>query len=375
MPSVLLYITYTLFPVLVLYLASRSKIISSIGPVVICYATGVLLANLGLLKIENDTAEIVSGVAIFLAIPLLLFSTDFIKWIRQSKKSLLSFLFCLLSVMCISTCAFFFFQNRLDDTAILSGMMVGIYTGGASNMAAIGAALDIRDEVFVLMTSCDVLLGGLYFLFIITFAKKVFKLALPSYPRTAAQHDTNDQSEELSKFSWKKNANQVLICLIVAVLILGIAFGIAYSIDHTFPPIIIILGITTLGIGASFIKQIRNLKGSFELGDYFMLVFCVALGSLANFEVLLETGTEYLKFVGFILLGSVSLHFFLAYLFKIDVDTFIITSTAALYGAPFIGPVAKVLNNRAVIVVGITTSLIGYALGNYLGLLLAFLLG
>jgi uncharacterized membrane protein len=61
------------------------------------------------------------------------------------------------------------------------------------------------------------------------------------------------------------------------------------------------------------------------------------------------------------------LHFFLASLFKIDTDTILITSTAGIFGPPFVGPIAKALKNEEIIVSGITTGLVGYALGNYLG--------
>ena len=57
-----------------------------------------------------------------------------------------------------------------------------------------------------------------------------------------------------------------------------------------------------------------------------------------------------------------------------DRDTLIITSTAAIFGPVFIGPVANAIGNRELITIGIALGLIGYAIGNYLGLGLAFIL-
>ncbi len=64
----------------------------------------------------------------------------------------------------------------------------------------------------------------------------------------------------------------------------------------------------------------------------------------------------------------------LAMVFRIDTDTTIITSTAGIYGPAFIIPVAEGIKNREVVVSGLTCGLAGYAIGNYLGFAVAWLL-
>ena len=68
-------------------------------------------------------------------------------------------------------------------------------------------------------------------------------------------------------------------------------------------------------------------------------------------------------------------HALLARLFKVDVDTFIITSVAAICSPLFVPPVARALGNRAIITTGMTTGVIGFAVGNWLGLGIAHFLG
>jgi uncharacterized membrane protein len=60
--------------------------------------------------------------------------------------------------------------------------------------------------------------------------------------------------------------------------------------------------------------------------------------------------------------------------FRVDTDTVVITSTAAVFGPPFVGPVAAAINNREIVVSGMTTGVVGLALGNYVGLAVAYLL-
>lgn len=61
-------------------------------------------------------------------------------------------------------------------------------------------------------------------------------------------------------------------------------------------------------------------------------------------------------------------------LIKIDADTLMITSVAFICSPPFVPVLAGALKNRNSIMPGITIGVIGYALGNYLGFLMAELL-
>ena len=69
--------------------------------------------------------------------------------------------------------------------------------------------------------------------------------------------------------------------------------------------------------------------------------------------------------------GSLTLQAVLCKLFKIDTDTFLITSSAAIMSVPFIPVIAGALKNREILLPGLSVAIIGYALGNYLGILVA----
>ena len=72
--------------------------------------------------------------------------------------------------------------------------------------------------------------------------------------------------------------------------------------------------------------------------------------------------------------GSLGLHACLCKLARVDADTFMATSVAAVCSPPFVPMLARVLNNPATLFSGMTTGIIGYALGNYLGISLGLLL-
>ncbi|HOI33260.1 MAG TPA: DUF819 family protein, partial [Bacteroidales bacterium] len=62
------------------------------------------------------------------------------------------------------------------------------------------------------------------------------------------------------------------------------------------------------------------------------------------------------------------------YFFRIDNETVMVTSTALICSPPFVPVIAAALNNRALVLPGLSIGIIGYAIGNYLGFLVATIL-
>ncbi len=83
---------------------------------------------------------------------------------------------------------------------------------------------------------------------------------------------------------------------------------------------------------------------------------------------------EILGYLSFVIFGSLILQMIISKFVKTDTDTMIITSTALICSPPFVPVVSGALKNKEILVPGITIGIIGYALGNYLGFLMAELL-
>jgi uncharacterized membrane protein len=81
-----------------------------------------------------------------------------------------------------------------------------------------------------------------------------------------------------------------------------------------------------------------------------------------------------LGMISFILVFSIALHLVFARIFKIEADLFTVSHIALLFSPPFVPPVAAAMNNRNVLVNGIIIGLIGYAVGTYLGVFMAWVL-
>jgi uncharacterized membrane protein len=364
-----------LFPVLTLYARSRSKFIRFISPIVVCYFAGILAANLNL-NLDNSLMITIMEISVALAIPLLLFSSDFLNWLKHSKMTFLSFFLGVLAVVGCSFLAFFLFKDQFPQAYGASGMLIGVYTGGTQNMSAIGLALKIEEEIFILLNCADVVFGAVYFVFLMTLAKKFFGLFLPKYKsyKKEALTEAEDKDKDFVSLSLGVKIKQILVGLFLSVLIFAVAAGASLLIKGALDALILILVLTSLGIGASFITKVRSMKASYPTAEYLLLVFAVSIGSQANIKELLAASSIMFIYTGFIMFGAIIIHAILGMIFRIDADTLIITSAAGIYGPAFIGPVANGIKNQEVIVPGIAMGLLGYAIGNYIGIAVAMIL-
>jgi uncharacterized membrane protein len=207
-----------------------------------------------------------------------------------------------------------------------------------------------------------------------TFAKKVFGLFLPKFRGYNGGSKPLEDMEADKQISLKTRILDFSSASGLSIIILAIAFGLSLLFFKKAMASFIILVITTLGILASFYKPVQNLKSSYSIGDFLLLVFAVCIGSLASVSELVTANMSILIFFVLAVFGSALIHLLAAYIFKIDTDTMIITSAAAIYGPAFIVPVAEGIRNREVIVSGLAMGLLGNAIGNYIGIGVAYLL-
>jgi uncharacterized membrane protein len=338
---------------------------------VCCYVLGIIFANIPGIAVSSAISKMATEASVPLAIPLLLFGTHFVKWFRLAKSTVLSFVLIVVTVCFVSIVVSLFFKEDLPNYWQLAGMMVGVYTGGTPNLTAIGLAVGASESDFILMNGADLLLGALYLLFILTFGLKLIGRILPAFKFTT------DNDEILDASPWddlqlKSKVLKSILLIVSSGAILGVSLGLSQLFFGQDNVGFIILVITTLGISFSFIHKVRSFVGSYEVGQYLLLVFCVGIGTMANIEELSNGSLLYVTFLGSVMILSILIHLGLCALFKIDRDTAIITSVAGIFGPPFVGPVAQRLQNREIVVSGLTSGLVGYAIGNYLGLAVAY---
>ncbi|MBE0676401.1 MAG: DUF819 family protein [Bacteroidales bacterium] len=381
MAAVILVLFFILSPLLILRLCHRYRLLSKIGSVVIAYVIGFVIGNLGLLPMIDGHAkvqELLTTLTIPIAIPLLLFSMDIKKWTQIAGKTMLSLAFALVAVIIAVVAGFFIFRNQgIQNLWDVSGMMVGLYTGSTPNLAAIQTALGADEATYMIIVTYDLVIGAFHLLFVMTIAQRLLLMFLPAYsyidPASGnlGKADGEDPYWGLLK---KKTVVPLMKPFGIAVLIFGIGGAASLLVPASAQMAVVILIITTLGIAASLIPAVKKLDKSFELGMYLILIFCMVIASRADMGNIDFVAMKIAAYVAFVVFGSMIIQAVLSWIFKIDADTYIITSTAMITNPAVVLAVAASLRNREIVFSGLSASIIGLAVGNYLGIFMAWLL-
>jgi uncharacterized membrane protein len=414
-----LVLFYFLTPILIIYLAHISKAFNKIGAVVMAYAIGLIVGNIGLFPrasaafrallagkaslsgtemlsylsagkvIESDVTvnhiaavqDVVMSAAIPIALPLLLFSLDIKRWISFAKEAMLSLILGVSSLIIVLIAGFFIFKDHITDSWKIAGMLSGVYTGGTPNLAAVGTALDVSPNTFVLVNTYDMVLGSVCLLFLLTGAQKLFNFILPHFNESHEKFKLkkvvkeNEGIDNYLGMLTRKGTLQLGKALGLSILILGVSFGISLFVPKTIQTVTIILSITSLGLILGTVNSISRIEKTFQLGMYFIIVFSLVVASMADLRSMFQIDFLHLfLYVAFAVFGSMIVHVFLSWIFKVDSDTTIITISALTFSPPFIPVVAAALKNKEIIITGITSGILGYAFGNYLGVALAYFL-
>lgn len=395
--AIVLLTVYLGVPALLMFLQARWPVFRNIGGIMPAYAVGILLSVSGLSHSEDpDTAHRLlqvqaglQGICVPLGISLLLFSSDFKQWRHRWRQVAVAFVIGIAAVMVAVTVAFYLFKGKgVPELAKAAGLMVGFYTGGTPNVASLKMALQPSAETFLLVNSFEIVITFFLLAFLVLGGFRLIRRVLPyerpleegagqAQPVSAMPAETAADRRALARagsmedyrFMFRRPMLQGwLRALGLAVLITACALAVSLFFPSAYRVVAVVLGITTLSIAASFVGGIRRLPKSFELGMYFILVFSIVIASDFSVERL-SPGTEGLfYFIATVLGLSIVLHFLLAKLCRVEADTFTISMAALIFSPPFVPTVAGAMGNRACMLTGIVVGLLGYALGNYLGI-------
>ena len=379
---------YIIFPILIIEAFKRWTIVQKIGTVVLAYAVGIIASLCGVFHFADPAIgatftklqSTVMNVAVPLAIPLMLFNCDFKLWTKSLPKTTWALVTGIAAVIVASISGYFIFRHHVPEIAKVTGMMAGIYTGGTMNFNALGAALNVDRSVMAIVLAFQMVITTPYIFFLLGGGYKIFRKLLPYKDITHKgrmdedEVETNDVENYRGMFE-KKNFLGMMKGLGLSVIFLAVGAGLALLITGTLNELVVILTITTLSIIASFFKPVRELPKTFELGMFFILIFSVIVASMFDINSV-NGGSLYIGgFVLWIIGVSVGLHLLLCRIAKVSGDLFCVCQVGLLCSPPFVPPIAGAMKNKKVLISGIVVGLVGYAIGTYLGALLAWILG
>jgi len=391
---------YLLFPIIIVSAFHKWKILQKIGTVILAYAVGIIMSLTGFVTFEPGTADaatfesiqkLIMNISVPLAIPLMLFNCDFKLWTRALPKTILALVGGIVAITVAVVSGFFIFRNTgVNDIENVSAMMTGIYTGGTMNFNALGAALGVDPTTITLVLTFQMLITFPLIMFITGGGYRLFRKILP-FPDESTSITLNSNMEDhgienYGKMLNKKVFPKTMLGLLLSIGFLAVGAGLSLLLYNLgvvgdqetgtgkLNELVIILTITTLSIIASFSKKIRELPKTFELGMIFILIFSIAVASQFNPYSIDMSAISLGLFVLYIMQVSVIIHIIFCRFSKISGDLYTVAQVGLFCSPPFIPPVVGAMGNKKVLISGIVIGLIGYAIGTYMGVGIAYLL-
>ncbi|MDR2085053.1 MAG: DUF819 family protein [Bacteroidales bacterium] len=378
---ILTVLFFLITPAFILRLCYVSKFANRIGAVLICYLVGMIFGQFFINDYNAEIPDILSTIIIPLALPMLLFELNIRSWRKVAGKAFLSMILAIICLIIAIVVGYYIFRNDITDINKIGGLLAGVYTGGTPNLASIKAALGVSDEVYIAVNTVDMIICAFYVLFLISIAKKLLGKFLLPYPhKIETQEEVVVEKRVIKRLKiWINYVSlpNILAAFGVSILIALIGAGIGFGLikNEAIQMAVIILTITTLAIIASNIKAVKKIRGSFDVGMYLILIFSIAVASMANFDTITRSFLPLMGYISISIFGTLILHIISCKIFKIDVDTMMVTSAALICSPPFVPVVSAAIKNKEVLMSGLTVGIIGYAIGNYLGVFISYMLG
>jgi uncharacterized membrane protein len=143
----------------------------------------------------------------------------------------------------------------------------------------------------------------------------------------------------------------------------------ARALPWPVPPVV---WLTTLALAVAQVPAVRRLQGALHLGTLALNLFFVVIGIGSRVAEILAVGLEVFYFTATVVLIHGLVTFAAARLVRLDVETTAVASQAAVGGPSTAMALAIARRRPDLALPGLMAGLLGYAVGNYLGLAVAY---
>lgn len=351
-----------------LWLEKRFKTFKKLGAGAIAILIGIALTNSGFLPGDSVAYDFLMTQGVSASIVLILLSVD-IKSIKAAGPTMLkAFLIGALgSAFGAMIMSYVLAKSIGVESYKLAAQFTGTYVGGGMNFAALGRAFNTSSDLFTAGIAADVIITAIWL--VVCLAAPV--LLTRSNNNEEIIKDTTaikDKSYTLEKSLYRSDGSMKIAHLAVLVTITFGTIFISEELGRQLPYIPEILWLTTLVLLAAQIPYIKNISGGAMLGNYMLLLFLASNGAKSVVANIVAVGPAVFYFA----MGTIALHgiflFGLGYLLKIDAGTLAVASQANVGGSSSALALASARGYTDKILPGIAVGLLGYAVGNYLGL-------
>ncbi len=364
-------------PVIFLWLERKSgwKIFNYLPAIIWIFLTPVFLSNFGVIPRQSPVYDTFKTFAVPLFIVLMLLDINIKEAMKVAWRGAVVLVIGSVGVVVGAVVSFVIFRSGLPADAWSGfGALAGSWIGGTGNLAAVAESLDTPPEQLGLVVIVDNFVYLAYFPLILVckrWAKPFNRWTGVSQAQLDRFSETMQQVERKTHEVHFRDILTLLGWAFVAML----AANWLASLVPPLPPVLTqktwaLLLVTSFGIALSA-TPLQKVPGTEPLAMAFVYIYMTMIGASADLRQL--GGGQFFLIAGFLTI-TVHLLFVLvgAKIMKLDISMAAVASVAAVGGAAS-APVAAGYHREELVPISIMLALIGYALGNYLGVATAYL--
>ncbi|HKJ01028.1 MAG TPA: DUF819 family protein, partial [Longimicrobiales bacterium] len=255
------------------------------------------------------------------------------------------------------------------DTWKLAGQFAATYTGGGANFAAVGAALGTGGELFSAGIAADVIVTAVWMSACLAVPVLLSRAGGAGAPGTPGAPGAEEIDHAAA--AGKLYASVGAVGLMDVGLLVTIVFGtlwLAGILGERLAPVPSVLWLTTIALLLAQITRVGRLRGAGVLGNYLVLLFLASNGAKSVVANILAVGPPVVYYA----LITVALHgvviFGVGSLVGLDLRTLAVASQANVGGPASAMALATARGYADRLLPGVAVGLLGYAVGNYIGL-------
>lgn len=359
------------------FFLQKYNFFKKMGPAIIVILIGITLSNLGIVPKMAPVYGVIMEYAVYLSIALLLLDINIKEIFGLSKQAVLAMAFAVVSVSFVAIVAGLVFAPNIQEGWKIAGMFVGTYTGGSSNLTAIGMGLDAMPETFAMANTADYIVGLptmiLFFALpsILKNSKKFKKL----WPYSLEDHELKEEENDdkfLASKEW--SIHEIAFLFGIAFILVWVASLLSSLFPEGYQSAAKILIITTISIVLAQFRQVREVKGNKDLGLFMAMFFLCVIGFFVDITSFFTNTMEIAAYCAVVIFGTLLLHVLLCRIFKVKYEYVLVSIIAALGDGTTAGILAATAGWESLISIGIVLGVVGAVLGNYIGIPLAYLL-
>lgn len=358
---------------LALWLEERFAACRALGAALVGILIGMVLSNSGVLPGTSPTYQWLSSQGVSLAVALILINVDLRSLVDAGMSMLTAF-----GIGAASTAVGAITGTLLWSGSVgteswkLAGQFTGTYTGGGMNFAALGQAFDTSSDLFSAAVAADVALTALWMA-----ACLVAPLLLSSTSSVRDAAPIERPKEEPSGVAQALNSSvrPIAIAELAALVTLAVgAVWLAGRLAVMAPALPGVLWLTTIVLLLAQVPGVRGLAGGALLGNYVLLLFLAANGAQSVLANIFRVGPAVFWFAATtIVIHGIGI-FGIGRLAGIDAATLAVASQANVGGPASAVALASARGYADRLLPGVAIGLLGYAVGNYTGFMVANLM-